>query len=80
MRKTLVNWLIEVHFKFRFREPCLHLTIQVVALPSSAFLFPSLPLSLSLHPRSPSPSPSPTLSLSLHFYLRLRKLCFHLTI
>ena len=33
MRKTLVNWLIEVHFKFRFREPCLHLTIQLVCLP-----------------------------------------------
>jgi len=32
MRKTLVNWLIEVHFKFRFREPCLHLTIQLVSL------------------------------------------------
>ena len=30
MRKTLVNWLIEVHFKFRFREPCLHLTIQLL--------------------------------------------------
>ena len=30
MRKTLVNWLIEVHFKFRYREPCLHLTIQLV--------------------------------------------------
>lgn len=30
MRRTLVNWLIEVHFKFRFREPCLHLTIQLL--------------------------------------------------
>ncbi|MGB1607339.1 MAG: hypothetical protein ACPIOQ_82190 [Promethearchaeia archaeon] len=29
MRKTLVNWLVEVHFKFRFREPCLHLTLQL---------------------------------------------------
>ena len=30
MRKTLVNWLVEVHFKFRFREPCLHLTLQLL--------------------------------------------------
>jgi len=30
MRRTLVNWLVEVHFKFRFREPCLHLTIQLL--------------------------------------------------
>eukprot|EP00960_Hanusia_phi_P010264 300102-Hanusia_phi.AAC.1 len=28
MRTVLVNWLIEVHFKFHYREPCLHLTIQ----------------------------------------------------
>mmetsp|Transcript_31567 Transcript_31567/g.75017 ORF Transcript_31567/g.75017 Transcript_31567/m.75017 type:complete len:463 (-) Transcript_31567:45-1433(-) len=30
MRKTLVNWLIEVHFKFRFREPSLGLTLQLL--------------------------------------------------
>ncbi|EKX42938.1 hypothetical protein GUITHDRAFT_140808 [Guillardia theta CCMP2712] len=30
MRTVLVNWLIEVHFKFRYREPCLHLTIQLL--------------------------------------------------
>jgi len=30
MRKTLVNWLVEVHFKFRFREPSLALTIQLL--------------------------------------------------
>ncbi len=37
MRRTLVNWLIEVHFKFRFREPCLHLTIQLVCLPRTPY-------------------------------------------
>jgi len=30
MRRTLVNWLVEVHFKFIFREPCLHLTMQLL--------------------------------------------------
>lgn len=30
MRQTLVNWVSEVHFKFKFREPCLHLALQLV--------------------------------------------------
>jgi hypothetical protein len=50
MRKTLVNWLIEVHFKFRFREPCLHLTIQLVSL-SFSHPMPA-PTDLSLRTRA----------------------------
>lgn len=30
MRHKLVNWLIEVHFKFEASESCLHLTIQLL--------------------------------------------------
>ena len=30
MRRTLVNWMTEVHFKFRFREPCLHMAVQLL--------------------------------------------------
>ena len=51
MRTVLVNWLIEVHFKFRYREPCLHLTIQVLLLLLLLlliFLFPFL--LLASHP------------------------------
>ena len=32
MRHTLVNWLIEVNFKYKLGEPCLHLTIQLLHL------------------------------------------------